>query len=55
MPAMTIELLRLIGRERAWDRLENAVDQVEQAEAQMRELTRELDEWRAEGPQPEAW
>jgi hypothetical protein len=53
MPAMTTELLRLIGRERAWGRLEQAVDRVEQAEAQLREMTRELDEWRAERPQPE--
>lgn len=51
---MTTELLRLIGRERAWGRLEEAVDEVEQAEARMREMTRELDEWRAEGLQPDS-
>jgi hypothetical protein len=51
MPAMTSELLRLIGRERAWGRLEEAVDQVEHVEARLREMTRELDEWRAEDTQ----
>jgi hypothetical protein len=51
LSALTAELLQLIGRERAWGRLEDAVDQVEQAEDELRELTRELDEWRAERPQ----
>ena len=51
---MTTELLRLIGRERAWGRLEEAVDEVEQAEARMQEMTRELDEWRGEGLQPDS-
>jgi hypothetical protein len=46
----TAELLRILHQERAWARLEDAVKRVEEAEARSREFTRQLDEWRAAGP-----
>jgi hypothetical protein len=46
--AATDELIRILRKERAWVRLEDAVERVERAERLSRELTRELDRWRAE-------
>jgi hypothetical protein len=44
----TIDLIRKIERERAWARLENALTRVEWTAALSQQMTRELDEWRAE-------
>ena len=44
----TTELIRKIERERAWVRLEKALCKVEWTEARSREMTCELDRWRAE-------
>ena len=49
MAAATAELIRVLRKERAWMRLEDALERVERTEKLCRELTRELDEWRA-GP-----
>jgi exonuclease VII small subunit len=46
--AATAELIRILRKERAWVRLEDAVERVERAERLCRELTRELDRWRTE-------
>jgi hypothetical protein len=48
MAAATAELLRILRKERAWVRLENAVERVAEAERLDREFTRALDRWRAE-------
>jgi hypothetical protein len=48
MTSATAELIRIIRKERAWLRLEVAVERVERAERLDREFTRRLDRWRAE-------
>jgi hypothetical protein len=48
MAAATTELIRILSKERAWIRLEQAVERIERAERLDREFTRLLDEWRAE-------
>ena len=48
MAPATVELMRILNKERAWTRLEQAVERVEREEQLSREFTRELDEWRAE-------
>jgi hypothetical protein len=44
----TTELIKKIEAERAWARLESALSRVEWTNGFSHELTRELDEWRAE-------
>jgi hypothetical protein len=48
MAAATTELIRILRRERAWVRLEQAVERVDRAERLDREFTAALDRWRAE-------
>ncbi len=48
MAAATAELIRILRKERAWARLEDAVARVERAERLDREFTLRLDQWRAE-------
>lgn len=48
MAPATAELMRILHKERAWARLEDAVTRVEREEERAREFTRQLDEWRAE-------
>jgi hypothetical protein len=48
MAAATAELIRILRKERAWLRLEVAVERVERAERLEREFTQRLDRWRAE-------
>jgi hypothetical protein len=48
MAAATAELIRILRKERAWVRLEDAVERVERAEKLDRAFTVMLDRWRAE-------
>jgi hypothetical protein len=48
MAPATAELMRMLHKERAWTRLEDAVKRVEREEQLSREFTRRLDEWRVE-------
>ena len=48
MASAAAELIRILHKERAWARLEKAVERVEREEQLSREFTRRLDEWRAE-------